>query len=78
MNLRSRPSRRMVKRPSATSISSPPVVKVPANATLRAFWLMLMKPPAPARRVPKRLTLTLPCASTCAMPRQAMSSPPPS
>ena len=26
---------------------------------------MLMKPPAPASREPKRLTLTLPSASTC-------------
>ena len=35
-------------------------MKVPANTTRRALWLMLMKPPAPARRGPKRLTLTLP------------------
>ncbi len=60
------------------AISSPPAVNVPANTTRRALWLMLMKPPAPARRGPKRLTLTLPSASTCAMPRHAMSSPPPS
>ena len=41
--------------------SRPPAVNVPANTTLRAFWLMLMKPPAPASFGPKRLTLTLPC-----------------
>ena len=51
----------MRKRPSSTAISSPPAVKVPAKTSLRAFWLMLMKPPAPASLRPKRLTLTLPC-----------------
>jgi hypothetical protein len=45
---------------------------------LRAAWLMLMKPPAPASRGPKRLTFRLPCASACARPSTAMSSPPPS
>ena len=35
-------------------------MNVPANRIRRAFWLMLMKPPAPASRGPKRLTLTLP------------------
>ena len=35
-------------------------MNVPANTTLRAFWLMLMNPPAPASFGPKRLTLTLP------------------
>ena len=42
------PSRTIRSRPSSTAISSPPAVKVPANTTLRAFWLMLMNPPAPA------------------------------
>ena len=37
-------------------------MKVPAKTSVRAFWLMLMKPPAPASRGPKRLTLTLPRA----------------
>ena len=47
--------------PSAASIRSPPAVKVPAKTSALAFWVMLMKPPAPANRPPNRLTLTLPC-----------------
>ena len=35
-------------------------MKVPRKKTARAFWLMLMKPPAPASRLLNRLTLTLP------------------
>ena len=38
--------RTMRSSPSSTATFSPPAVKVPANTTLRAFWLMLMKPPA--------------------------------
>jgi hypothetical protein len=53
-------------------------VKVPTNTTVRAFWLMLMKPPAPARRGPNLLTFRLPWLSACARPSTAMSSPPPS
>ena len=59
-NFRARPSWRMRSWPSSTAIFSPPAVKVPAKTTLRAFWLMLMKPPAPASFGPKRLTLRLP------------------
>jgi hypothetical protein len=44
----------------------------------RAFWLMLMNPPTPMILSPKRLTLTLPAASTSANDRNAISSPPPS
>ncbi len=44
-------------------------MNVPTKTTFRAFWLMLMKPPHPANVFPNRLTLTLPAASTCAMPR---------
>ena len=36
-------------------------MNVPLKTTHRAFWLMLMKPPTPMIRSPKRLTLTLPC-----------------
>ena len=64
--------------PSSTAICSPPAVKVPVNTTARAFWLMLMNPPAPASLGPKRLTLTLPSASHSAMPSTVRSSPPPS
>ena len=35
-------------------------MNVPAKTSFRAFWEMLMKPPAPASRVPNRLTLTFP------------------
>ena len=45
---------------------------------LLAFWLMLMKPPAPASFVPNRLTFRLPSRSACARPRNATSRPPPS
>jgi len=64
--------------PRCTASDSPPAAKVPANTTLRAFWLMLMNPPAPASLEPKRPTFTLPSASASAMPSTAMSSPPPS
>jgi hypothetical protein len=37
-------------------------VKVPTKTTFLAFWLMLMKPPAPARRGPNFETLRLPSA----------------
>ncbi len=57
---------------------SPPAVKVPQNTTFRAFWEMLMNPPAPAMRGPKRLTFTSPSRSAWAMPRKAACSPPPS
>ena len=67
-NLRLRPSRTIRSSPSSIATSSPPAVNVPAKTIRRAFWLMLMKPPAPASRGPKRLTLTWPSASTSAMP----------
>ena len=54
---------------------SAPAVNVPRKNTLRAAWLMSMKPPAPTSRRPKRLTLTLPWRSASAMPRKAWSSP---
>ena len=57
---------------------SAPAVKVPQKTTFLAFWLMLMKPPAPASRGPNRETFRLPSASACARPRNAMSRPPPS
>ena len=50
-------------------------MNVPRNTTFLAFWLMLMKPPAPASAVPNRLTLTLPSASTCARPRNGDVQP---
>lgn len=49
--------------PGAISISSRPSGAVPRNNTRLAFWLMLMKPPAPARRQPNSYTLMLPSAS---------------
>ena len=52
----------MRSRPSAhRDRAAPPAVKVPTKTTALAFWLMLMKPPAPASRGPKRETLRLPC-----------------
>ena len=33
--------------PSSMAMSSLPATKVPTNTTFLAFWLMLMKPPAP-------------------------------
>jgi len=57
---------------------SRPALKVPTKTTFFAFWLMLMKPPAPASFGPNLLTFRLPCASAWARPRKAMSSPPPS
>ena len=48
------------------------------NHSALALWLMLMNPPGPASLGVNRLTLTLPSASTSAMPRKAWSSPPPS
>jgi hypothetical protein len=48
--------------PSLTATSRPPAVKVPTKTTFLAFWLMLMKPPAPASRGPNLLTLRLPSA----------------
>ncbi|MCY1526246.1 hypothetical protein D9M68_612550 [compost metagenome] len=59
-------------------MSCSPALKVPTKTTALAFWLMLMKPPAPARREPKRETLRLPSASAWARPRKAISRPPPS
>jgi hypothetical protein len=53
-------------------------VKVPEKIIVLAFWLMLMKPPGPTMRSPKRLTLTLQPASTWAKDWMAWSSPPPS
>ena len=41
--------------PSSISTCRSPAVKVPTNTTFFAFWLMLMKPPAPARRGPNLL-----------------------
>ena len=40
--------------------------------------VILMKPPQPAIILPTLLTLPLPSRSTCAIPRNAVSSPPPS
>jgi len=37
-----------------------PATKVPVNTTFLAFWLMLMKPPAPASRGPNFDRLTEP------------------
>jgi hypothetical protein len=68
----------MRSRPSSTATRRPPAVKVPVKITDRAFWLMLMKPPAPASLGPNRLTLTFPSASHSAIPSTARSSPPPS
>ena len=51
------------KPPSSIATWRPPAVKVPVKTTALAFWLMLMKPPAPASLPPNRLTLTLPSAS---------------
>ena len=56
----------MTSLPSATSMSLSPAVNVPANTTFLAFWLMLMKPPAPASRGPNLETLRLPSRSACA------------
>ena len=72
------PSRRIWSFSSATENSPPPAMKVPTNTTFFAFWLMLIKPPAPASRGPNRETLRLPMRSACASPRKAMSRPPPS
>jgi hypothetical protein len=49
-NFRCPPSRAMRTRPFSIDTSRPPAVSVPANTSLRAFWLMLMNPPAPASR----------------------------
>ena len=46
--------------PSSTATCRSPAVKVPTKTTFLAFWLMLMKPPAPASRGPNLLTLRLP------------------
>ena len=42
--------------------AQPPAPKVPTKITFLAFWLMLMKPPAPASLGPNLLTLRLPGA----------------
>ncbi len=65
-------------RPSGHASFKPPAVKVPLKIIFFAPWLMLMKPPGPMMREPKRLTLTLPRRSTSANERKARSSPPPS
>lgn len=49
-----------------------------AEDDLLARCEMLMKPPTPTRRLPKRLMLTLPSRSASARPRKAASRPPPS
>ena len=54
------------------------VLKVPQKTTLCVFWVMLMKPPQPAMRSLNLLTLTSPLALHSAMPRKAISRPPPS
>ena len=59
------PSRAMRRPPSATRDVARARRNVPANTTFFALWLMLMKPPAPARRGPNFETLTLPSASAC-------------
>jgi len=64
--------------PSGHDNSLFPAVKVPPKITVLAFWLILMKPPGPTMRLPKRLTFTLPCSSISANDRKARSSPPPS
>src|SRR5208283_2293587 len=51
----------------STAIFSSLPVNEPTNTTSRAFWLMLMKPPAPLSLPPNRLTLTLPEASPSAI-----------
>ena len=53
-------------------------VNVPQKTSRLADWEMFTKPPTPAMRGPKRLTFTLPWQSACAIPRHAMSRPPPS
>ena len=70
-NFRLWPSFRIRSRPSPISRERPLHVNVPTKTTFRAFWLMLMNPPHPARSSPNRLTLTFPAASTCAIPRYA-------
>ena len=57
------PSGTMRSRPLSTAISRPPAVKVPTKTTFLAFWLMFMKPPAPASRGPNLLTFRLPARS---------------
>ena len=65
-------------KPYDDRMSLSPALKLPTNTSLRAFCEILMKPPAPASRVPKRDTFRLPSASACARPSTAMSRPPPS
>jgi hypothetical protein len=64
--------------PPGQSMARPPAVSVPLNITFFAFWLMLMKPPMPMMRPPKRLTFTFAWRSTWAKDRNARSMPPPS
>jgi len=66
MNFVHVPSLSIATVPLSTTTCKSPVVKVPTKTTSRADWLMLMKPPAPARRLPNLLTLRLPSASACA------------
>ena len=73
-----RPSLTICTRPSATTTSRPPELKVPTKTTFLAFWLMSMKPPQPGMRLPNLLAFTLPSPSHSPKPRNAASSPPPS
>ncbi len=72
------PSVRMRSLPSWMASPAPPAEKFPTKTTFLLFWLMLMNPPQPAIRSPKRLALTLPTPSHSANPRTATSRPPPS
>ena len=63
---RLRPSRTMRSLPSSIATSSPPAVNVPRRRARRAFWLMLMKPPAPASSRPEAADIDVALsASTC-------------
>ena len=69
----------IASRPSSIAGSRPPASKVPTNTTFFAFWLILMKPPAPASCGPNLLTLTIALPHRPAPGRgKPASSPPPS
>ena len=74
------PSDRIATPPSAIATSSPPVVNVPPNTSLRPRAVMSMKPPTPAVRYGRFAsfeTLTLPARSICRNDTNAQSNPAP-